>query len=71
MVKCIISHIVHIFIAHIVLVLVDTQEGSIVSTLLRCDQIYLLIAQEVFLSAMVVPGTRTFVYPPRHRAFDQ
>ena len=49
-------------------VLVDTQEVSIWSIVLRCDQIYLLITQDIFLRAMVAPGTRTFVYPPRHRA---
>ena len=49
-------------------VLVDIQEGSIWSIVLRCDQIYLLITQEVFLRAMVAPVTRTFVRPPRHRA---
>ena len=35
---------------------------------LRCDPFYLLITQKVLLRAMVAPGTRTFVCPPRHRA---
>ena len=52
----------------LVLVLVDTQEGSIWSIVLRCDQFYLLITQEVFLRAMVAPGARTSVCPPGHRA---
>ena len=45
--------------ADTVLVLVYTQEGSLWS---------LEHSTEVFLRAMVAPGTRTFMCPPRHRA---
>ena len=48
--------------------LVDTQEGSRWSIVLRCGHINLLLIQKVFLRAMIAPGTRTFMCPPRHRA---
>ena len=39
----------------LVLILVDTQEGSIWSIVLRCDQIYLLITHEIFYTCNSCP----------------
>ena len=49
-------------IEFLVLVLVYTQEGSLWSIVLRCDD-----HTGIFTCDMVAPGTRTFMCPPRHR----